>query len=404
MFTAVSSERLPYTPPWEIPFEERIAALSARSKRIAYFYGRPDTSTFRYRIFNMVEALEVSPDLGISASWFCRDDLWSADSFIERADALVLCRTSYDGHIQRLITRARARGIPVLFDIDDLIFDPDYTHLILETLDQATEGDQVWNHWFGMIGRVAATLRQCDNAIVTNEVLAAKMKNFAPWMEPRVVPNFLNRRQQRISSDIFHAKCLSDFARDDKLCVGYFSGTPTHNRDFAIAVPALAALLQEYPQLIIRMVGFLEPKGPLLKYKDRIETFPLQDFLNLQRLIGQTEINIAPLQMNDFTNCKSELKYFEAAIAGTMTIASPTFTFERVIEDGYNALLARTQEWEEKIRTAIEVTEDTARYREMAEIAYRQAEATYSWHQFGDAIEAAVFGKEANREFGRRAS
>jgi glycosyltransferase involved in cell wall biosynthesis len=344
-----------------------------------------------------VEALEAAPDLDISASWFCRDDLWSADSFLERADALVLCRTAYDTHIQRLITRARARRIPVLFDIDDLIFDPDYTHLILETLDQQTEGDHVWNHWFGMIGRVGATLRQCDNAVVTNEVLAGRIKKFAPWMEPRVVPNFFNRRQQRISSNIFHAKCASDFARDGTLCAGYFSGTPTHNRDFAVAATALVSLLQEYPQLVIRMVGFLEPKGPLLTYKDRIAKFPLQDFLNLQRLIGQTEINIAPLQLNDFTNCKSELKYFEAAIVGTMTIASPTFTFERVIDDGYNALLARPQEWEDKIRAAIEIAEDPARYREMAEIAYKQAEEAYSWHKFGDAIEAAVFGNQGVR-------
>jgi len=35
------------------------------------------------------------------------------------------------------------------------------------------------------------------------------------------------------------------------------------------------------------------------------------------------EIVIAPLQENVFTNCKSELKYFEAAIVGTIPSYSP---------------------------------------------------------------------------------
>ncbi len=395
MFTAVSREPIAYAHPWDVPFEERIAALTAKSRRIAYFYGRPDTSTFRYRVFNMVEALEAAPDLDISASWFTWDDLWTAESFLDRADVLVLCRVSYEANVHRLITRARARGLPILFDIDDLIFDTDYTHLIVETLDQEMHEDKTWLHWFGLIGRVGATLRQCDGAIVTNQILAEKVRQFAPWIDARVVPNFLNRRQQRISCDIYNAKSNSGFARDGQVCAGYFSGTPTHNRDFAIVAQTLARLLGEYPQLTLRVVGFLEPKGALLKHKSRIEVFPLQDFLNLQRLIGQVEINIAPLQMNEFTNCKSELKYFEAAIAGTLTIATPTFTFERAIRDGETALLAPAQGWEAKIREAIGIVENTARYREMAEAAYRHVEDTYSWHRFGDAIEAAVFGRGA---------
>ena len=63
---------------------------------------------------------------------------------------------------------------------------------------------------------------------------------------------------------------------------------------------------------------------------ERIEVCPLQDFVNLQRLIGEVEINIVPLQDNAFTNCKSELKYFEAAIVETVTVATPTYTFSRV--------------------------------------------------------------------------
>ena len=76
-------------------FDERLAALTARCCRIVYYYDKPDTCTFRYRVLNMVQALAAWPEGGISASWFCRADLREMHRFIDRADALVICRALY---------------------------------------------------------------------------------------------------------------------------------------------------------------------------------------------------------------------------------------------------------------------------------------------------------------------
>ena len=89
--------------------------------------------------------------------------------------------------------------------------------------------------------------------------------------------------------------------------------------------------------------------------------------MNLQRLIAEVEINIAPLQDNLFTNCKSELKYFEAAITGTITVASPTYTFSRAIVDGGNSFLAAAYEWNAKLEAALGLVRQPSRYAEMAE-------------------------------------
>ena len=45
--------RVPYTDPWAEPFDVRRRALLAGRPRVAYYYTVPDTSTFRYRAFNM---------------------------------------------------------------------------------------------------------------------------------------------------------------------------------------------------------------------------------------------------------------------------------------------------------------------------------------------------------------
>ena len=185
--------------------------------------------------------------------------------------------------------------------MDDLVFDGGYVPLIIDSLDQPRTSDN-WDNWFAWSGRYGATLRCCDGAITTNQFLADKIEAFMPGMTPHIVPNFLNRIQQEKSSAIWDDKVKSNFQRDDRIHIGYFSGSPTHNHDFEVANCGLAAIMDRFPDTILRIVGFLEPKPPLSLHKERIEMFPLQDFLNLQRLIGEVEVNVAPLQNNLFTN------------------------------------------------------------------------------------------------------
>ena len=165
-----------------------------------------------------------------------------------------------------------------------------------------------------------------------------------------------------------------------------------------MAQRALARLLDRDPRLVVRVVGFLEPRGELLRHRNRLEVYPLQDFLNLQRLLAEVEVNIVPLQDNVFTNCKSELKYFEAAICGTLTVASPTFVFRRAITNGETGFLAYAHEWEAKLQTAIATLEQPDRYADIAERAFHPCRnrSTAGTGRL-TAIEAAVFsGKSAS--------
>ena len=396
MFTGLDPASIAYTDPWALSFEERFKAFNSGKRRIAYFYEAPDTSTFRYRVFNMVEALEAAPELGISASWFCRQDLPYLERFIDRADALVLCRTRFDADIDRLIQRARTRRLSVLFDVDDLVFDPDYIHLIFDALGQPITSQDVWDYWFAYVGRIGATLRLCDGAIVTNRFLAEKLAAYTPHIAPRILPNFLNRRQQAESERIFASKQRTGFARDGKIHIGYFSGTPSHNRDFEVAVSALRTMLDTYPEIVLRTVGFLKPKDFLPDHRDRLETYPLQDFLNLQAIIGEVEINIAPLQSNVFTNCKSELKYFEAAIVGTLTVSSPAYTLRNAIRDGENGLLANAHEWDLKLQEAIQIVLDRQHYIEMTQKAFYEVQQRYAWNGYARQIASAVLSDDGN--------
>ncbi|MDN3563398.1 glycosyltransferase [Paeniroseomonas aquatica] len=384
MFTA-ELPVIDYRDPWMQSFDTRLLQLARGHPRVAYFYEAPDTSTFRYRVFNMIEALaECRPDIG--AAWFCSADLEHMETILDRCDTLVICRMRYSLGLARLIAAARSRGRRVLFDVDDLIFDARFTHLVLETLDQEVT-DAAFDFWYGYIGRVGGTMRLCDGVILTNEYLAARATEFC-GLPTSVVPNFLNGRQRQASADILERKRASGFRRDRDVTIGYFSGTPTHNRDFALAADSLAELMLRDSRIRLRLVGFMEARGRLAALGDRIERFPLQDFLNLQRLIGQVELNIVPLQDNTFTNCKSELKVFEAAVVGTISVASPSFTLRRAVVEGETGYLAPAQSWDAALERALARLDD---YPTMAEAAAEAADRQYRASAYGDAIAGVLF-------------
>jgi hypothetical protein len=100
-------------------------------------------------------------------------------------------------------------------------------------------------------------------------------------------------------------------------------------------------------------VGFLDVGPALHGFVDRIDILPLTDFLTLETLIGETGLNIVPLQTNAFSNSKSELKYFEAAIVETPTFATPTYSFRLAIEDGVNGYLVESYDWEDRLEQAV---------------------------------------------------
>jgi glycosyltransferase involved in cell wall biosynthesis len=320
----------------------------------------------------MVETIN-SASLGFSASFFVADDLPATSRVLEVTDILVLCRVTYSDKINRLIMQARAYGCKIIFDVDDLIFDLDYAPLVLDTLDKNFD-EHMTNVYYAYIARIGAVLKMCDETIVTNERLAERFRHFKAGAV-HVLPNFLNRSQLRVSKQLYEQKCANNFTRDKNIHLGYFSGSPTHNRDFALISNVLIKLLQEDSRLVLRLGGYLEV--PQMKpVENRIERFPLQDFLNLQLLQASTEINLVPLQNNIFTDCKSDLKYFEAGIVGTISIASPAFVFRNSIKDGRNGYLATEPEWETKIREVIELTSSS--YKDVAEKAFQDCQKRYS--------------------------
>lgn len=383
---------IPEKLPWvDVSFDKRLAMMTRGSPRAAYYYSSPDTSTFRYRAYNMCQALAaVNGRNRPAASWFSDEDLDFMTHVLDACDVLVLCRNSlYNDQIARIASQARARNRKILFDVDDLVFDPAYVHLIMHTLGVDTHVAKNWDFWHGYVGRVGATYSLCDGALVTNSVLARQAEAWS-HKPARIIPNFLNREQQETSDRVWSLKEESGWRRDNRIHLGYFSGSPSHNQDFRLIASAIARVMDEDSSIWLRVVGFLDAVPELARHSQRVELLPLADFVNLQGLIGSVEMNLVPLQDNTFTNCKSDLKWFEAAVVGALTIASPIHAYRDVVKDGHNGWLARPHEWSNILRYVCRHIGDLGG---VVRNARAEARERYGWDRQASNIEAALFGE-----------
>lgn len=375
-----------YTDPWNQSLTERLAMLGCSSRRIAYFYEAANNSTFRYRAYNMAQVLNANPAGNVSASYFYRSDYAQFDEIADLADTLVICRSRYNAELSQLVTKFKARGRRVLFDVDDLVFDPAYTHLVMNTLGLNSYDDQMWDQWFAYLARMGATARLCDGAITTNTFLAERLSAYA-GVHTAVVPNFLNQEQMAMSDQVYDARAASGFKRGSTVTLGYFSGSPSHRLDYAIVESALGNLMKRRENIELVVVGYIDPTPALAAVSARVHKAPFHDYVNLQALIGSVDFNIMPLQSNTFTDCKSELKYFDAAAVGTVSIASPSYTYERAIKHGVNGYLARAHEWETMVACAID-SEDS--YALLASNGRASVAEKYTWKTQYPAIVKAL--------------
>lgn len=324
-------------PLWASSLPERLRLLRPTTTRIAFISPTPGFGTFRYRCFNPVESLNTHGG-AVSASYFFLSDLATVDDLSDYADVLVVSRIPWDAPLDRLYRRFRNAGKTVLFDVDDLIVDTRYAPLVAANLGYQLEGEEL-NQWTAFISNIGRSLKEADGVVTSTAFLAQRIRDLTT-SPVHVIPNTLNTHQVEVSRSV-----TAHQGSNNALRIAYFSGSPSHALDFDVARVGITEFLRASPQSTFTVVGHLELPEDLTALTSQVSTLPFMDFLEMQRVLAQFDVNIVPLQSSDFTHSKSELKYFEAAAVATLTLASRGPVFEEAISHGTNGFLADDHEW-----------------------------------------------------------
>ena len=345
----LTNDYLKSVSPWDIPLPYRCSQLRRYidDKRMVsiHVYEHPDTSTFRYRGYNFMQITSEN-DSEWKCIYFFRYELKTLEKYLRSIHLITLIRMRWNQDLEDFIMHAKRLGIKVLFDVDDLVFDLKYLMLLRSTLNVPSTEEKD-DFWFAYVSRIGFTASKAEGFTTTNEFLGKKLQE-KYQKEIRVIPNFLNREQFEISESLRRQK--AENKSQEPFTIGYFSGTPTHINDFGVVCQEILSLLDDFNMRLL-VVGFMEfpPEAQEYIRKKQILFVPLVDFIELQRQVAQVDINIVPLVNNSFTNCKSEIKFFEAALVDTITVATPVFSYSNCIANGINGFLCQDGEWYEQI-------------------------------------------------------
>ncbi len=318
-------------PWWSQGIDERVGICGNSSAlKVAYFYPHPSPSTFRYRVYNMIEALVRSGRSDVVATWFHMGEVNELLLVLCDIDVLVLVRTPFGERVADIIAKARMLRVKVIFDCDDLVFDPKYAHLGAVNNALPLDDGLQMDKWYSSVARLNATAQHCDAGIVTNSYLAEMLSRVVSG-PVFVMRNFLNKHQEDVSAVLLTERCSEVPNFDENFTIGYFSGSKTHGSDFELVSDALIEVLEKYKQVNLKLVGFVDLPVNFMRFLDRVQVVDFVNWVNLQHQISSVDLNIAPLQVNHFSNSKSELKYFEAAVVGTYSCVANTYSYRNAV-------------------------------------------------------------------------
>ncbi len=299
----------------------------------------------RYRTEHVAEELRRE---GITASTTVQDNPWLS-SYADTFSVFVFHRVLFTQSVATLIRKIKEQGKEIIFETDDLVYDPAFlTHMDYYKTMNALER-KLYEHGVG--GEILA-----DTAVrvatTTTSFLAEKLRERGKQVF--VLPNKLSAEDVRWAAEAMESEKKNTEERET-VRIAYFSGTLSHNKDFATVVPVLMRLLARYPKTRLVLAGPLDVDDALHRFSGQIERVSFAPRREHFKNIAGVDINIAPLEKdNPFCESKSELKWFEAGIVGVPTVATATRTFREAITDGIDGFVAATEdEWEEKLEKLI---------------------------------------------------
>lgn len=322
----------------------------------------------RYRVDHLREQLLQQ---GIASDCISQETISKCN--LGSFSSIVVYRSSRVDLIHKLIEKAHRMNIKVYYDIDDYIFD----YPMIKGL-KFLEG-QDYIRFEEYSENIYKTMALCDGYIVSTVNLYDAVKEKFPGKEVVINRNVASMEMLTISSAVRKGE------KGNKIKLGYFSGSKTHNEDFESIKSVVLDVMRKNENVWLWIGGQIELPVEFNEVKDRIAKFDFVSWKKLPNLIARADINLMPLENTFFHACKSENKWMEAALVNVPTIASWNTELAGAIEDGVTGFLCKDlNEWQIKLQALID---DEGVRREIAKKANQEVMKKYTTFR----VEAEVF-------------
>lgn len=270
----------------------------------------------RYRCFNFANELIKR---GHSATVISQVRFQETYKELPKYDAYVFHRPYLTQELSEFLQDHNEQEL-IIADFDDLIFDVRYAEQT--PMVRVRGGDSKATRSYLSKTYDAASL--FDRFTLSTAPLKEHTKELFPAADALVLSNSIDPGFLGLSRIARRTTPISQRPYG----LGYFSGTASHDKDFAMIAPLIAKRILASGEKIL-LVGPLEIPECLKVLENQVITKPLVSFHELAKTMAQCETVLAPLENTIFTLSKSGLKFFEAVLAGCNVIATPIPDIDR---------------------------------------------------------------------------
>jgi glycosyltransferase involved in cell wall biosynthesis len=281
---------------------------------------------------------------------------------VAQADAILLQR-EFPENLEvydTILSLARAARKPVIYEIDDLLFELPESHI-----------DYPSHYYSPALFAMLRAVIEADLVTVTTAPLQAYLARFNP--QTLVLPNYLDDQLWQLrtpGTDIVNLHGVSG-----PVVIGYM-GSNTHQPDLATLTPLLSRLLDRYGERLKLRFWSAEPPESLRQHP-QVEWVPvtLHSYAEFAAYFStqSCDLFVAPLIDSEFNRCKSEIKFLEYSSLGIPGVYSRMNPYQAVIQDGQNGYLAADEaEWEQCLVSLIESPDLRAQMGQKAQETIRQ--------------------------------
>lgn len=259
---------------------------------------------------------------------------------VRQADIVLIQRDfcQYLDAFQQILDLAHALQKPVIFDIDDMLFELPENH-----------PDRL-SHYY------TASLLPMLLAVIQVDLVTTSTPNLREYLLPfnnniRLLPNYLNDTLWTLREP------PSGQNPQTPLTIGYMGGA-SHKPDLQHVLPALQQIVQKYPGQIRFHFWGIQPPAEIAALSQVDWSPPVSrhyaDFAHYFQT-QSADIVISPLVDHPFNAYKSPIKFFEYSAIGAPGVYSRVRTYSDIIQNGKEGLLAETMdEWVDAISQLIE--------------------------------------------------
>lgn len=261
----------------------------------------------------------------------------AARLLIPQFDGLLIARSGWQRFARRLVEgfllEAHDAGRFVVMDLDDDVLSPGFSERQLalgwgegKTYEQleVERAERIW------------AVCQVDGVTVSTEPLAEVVRGVT-GRPVIVVPNAIDvpwfRSAVRRAQRQLRAPTIG------------WAGGMRPDADVAAMAEGWRLVADRHPSVRFVVQGYLPPIIRASVPADRLVVIPWLPLERYPEPLGEVDIACCSVAPDRFNACKSVIKAYEAALAGSAVVASP-YLYGELIVDGVNGLLAETPaEW-----------------------------------------------------------